>query len=374
MNRQDLMKTVSSFLRKIPLWRRNVALFTFLALYGLSSYAQDAGIQTLKGRQIDPAAFENYVLSKMDSLAIPGLSIAVISRKSIVYSKNLGIKSLPSLELITPQSLFEACSLSKPVFAYFTLLLVERQVLSLDEPLYHYFIDSEVDYAADEAKLLTARMVLNHCSGFANWREPNAGKLKFNFIPGTQYGYSGEGYQLLKRTITSILGVNDAKLNDYFQDEVAEPLGITTMNFVGQDSLLRYKAYGHKSGQITGNKYKGGHNFDTAGGLVTTAKDYGIFLLKLMDPQDKTALKLLELQKSLPPEPNGLYRSLGFPYRVVDGKMQYFHSGNNGDTRAYCFFYPEDGFGVVMLSNCDHFFSSGFASDILEFLDEKRLE
>lgn len=136
------------------------------------------------------------------------------------------------------------------------------------------------------------------------------------------------------------------------------------------DKLYNDKAFGHLNGVQTDNGPQGSTDvMDTAGGLFTTAQDYAKFIIALMDTEDKIASRLLKLQTKLPPESDGLYRSLGFPYKNVNGKIRYYHSGNNGDARAYCHFYREDGMGIVMFSNGDNFFSSNFAKNILEYLD-----
>ena len=50
------------------------------------------------------------------------------------------------------------------------------------------------------SKLLTPRLCLSHQTGFANWRRMTGGVLKIRWEPGTQTGYSGEGYNYVKKT------------------------------------------------------------------------------------------------------------------------------------------------------------------------------
>ncbi|MFP3836070.1 serine hydrolase domain-containing protein, partial [Chryseobacterium sp. SIMBA_028] len=82
----------------------------------------------------------------------------------IVYHRALGTANLETQLPLNNQSVFEAASLSKTVFAYFVLRLVDQGVLNLDTPLYKYM--PYEDIADDERyKLITARMVLDHTSG-----------------------------------------------------------------------------------------------------------------------------------------------------------------------------------------------------------------
>jgi CubicO group peptidase (beta-lactamase class C family) len=81
--------------------------------------------------------------------------------------------------------------MTKPVVAMLTLKLVEQGQWNLDEPLYHYWIDPDI--ANDPRhKKMTTRHALSHQTGFPNGRK---GKLAFEFEPGTDFQYSGEGYE-----------------------------------------------------------------------------------------------------------------------------------------------------------------------------------
>jgi CubicO group peptidase (beta-lactamase class C family) len=352
-----------------------IILQLFLAtFYPIITCSQNTGtkvIKTIEGRTLAIGDLENYLSGQMDSLKIPGLSIAIINGGSIVYSRNMGIKNAVSKEPAGPGTIFEACSLSKPIFAYFALLMAARQVLDIDTPLYRYYMDKEVDFSEQAFTALTARIVLNHASGWPNWRDNKAQLLTFNFRPGTRFGYSGEGYQHLKRILTYRLSTDNDHLNGYFQEAVVEPLHIRSMNYTWHEGMEMDKAFGHIHGRPTDNGPHGDpRQFDAASSLHTDAEGYAKFIVKLMDTTDAVGNRLLQIQDQLPAEGDGLFRSLGFPYKLIHTKLRYYHSGNNGDARAYCHFYRNPGIGIVMLSNSDNFFSSGFAKKVLAYLDE----
>lgn len=172
-------------------------------LIASSQQAEKNTIRTINKRGLEIVRFEAYVQHEMDSLKVPGLSIAVINDGDIVYSAELGVKNLATREPVDRHTLFEAASLSKPVFAHFTLLLAGRGVLNIDTPIYRYYMDKEVDFSDERYKLLTARMVLNHASGWPNWRQSPQDRLIFGFKPGTRLGYSGEGTIICLRSTSS---------------------------------------------------------------------------------------------------------------------------------------------------------------------------
>jgi CubicO group peptidase (beta-lactamase class C family) len=346
-------------------------LATFYPIKACSQKTEAKAIKTIDGKTIAIADFEKYLSGQMDSLKIPGLSIAIINSGSIVYSRNMGVKNVVSKEPAGPGTIFEACSLSKPIFAYFTLLMAARQALDIDTPLYRYYMDREVDFSDQVFTALTGRMVLNHASGWPNWRDNKAQLLKFNFMPGTRSGYSGEGYQHLKRVLNYRLSTDDYHLNGYFQEAVVEPLHIRSMNYTWLKEMGMNKAFGHIKGRPTDNGPHGDpRQFDAASSLHTDAEGYAKFIVKLMDTTDAVGNRLLQIQDQLPTEGDGLFRSLGFPYKLIDNEIRYYHSGDNGDARAYCHFYRNHGIGIVMFCNSDNFFSSGFAKKVLAFLDE----
>lgn len=333
-------------------------------------------IPTIKADDINPKELDTFIQHQIDSLNVAGLSIAIIRNNEIVYNNAFGFKNLMTQDKCSQNTLFEACSLSKPVFAYFVMLQKEKGLINLDVPLYKYLPNK--DLAAEEQyKKITARMILCHASGLPNWREQTEGKLKILFEPGTKFGYSGEGYQYLKDVLKHLLNVDDLGLDELFQKEVVEPLNIEFMRYTWEADFSLRKAYGHKNGEPTQNGSKflkdGVNEFGSAYSLHTTSKSYAKFLMQLMNPEtsNKELIEeMLLLQEGMPNEERELHRSIAFPVKQVDNLIRYFHSGNNGDFRAYCQFYRAKGYGIVMFSNSDNFFSSNCAQNILEFLDD----
>ena len=133
-------------------------------------------------------------------------------------------------------TIFEAASLSKPVFAYLVLRLADRGEFDLDRPL-----SEMLEYprlAHDERyKRITGRIVLSHGTGLPNW---GGEKLTLQFDPGTAYGYSGEGFVFLQKAIERVTG---RSLEELARREVFQPLGMTRSSFVWQERFAGNAAY-----------------------------------------------------------------------------------------------------------------------------------
>ena len=196
---------------------------------------------------IDAEALDRVLKAYLDYFKIPGMSVAVIKDWKVVYHRGLGVRNTQTQEPVTDDTVFEAASMTKPVCAYIVLRLVDRGVLKLDTPLYTYLPYEDIAYD-DRYKLITARMVLTHRSGFPNWR---SGKLDIKFTPGTQFSYSGEGFVYLGKVVEKLTG---KKLVQLCQEEVFEPLGIEHASLVWTDEIAKLTATGHGAHLADGRK------------------------------------------------------------------------------------------------------------------------
>lgn len=155
--------------------------------------------------------------------------------------------------------------------------LVDAGKLDLDKPVYRYLPKPLPEYSryADLAndprcKRITARMLLDHTSGFANWRWlEDDGKLKIHFEPGTRFAYSGEGIDLLQLVVETI---TKKSLQDSIQERVFAPLGMTRTSLVWQPSFESdyAKGYDEYGRSLDAHRWK---KPDAAGSMQTTVSD-----------------------------------------------------------------------------------------------------
>ena len=150
------------------------------------------------------AGLEKTIPRLMEETKTPGLSIAMIRDANVAWTRSFGVRDRASKAVVDDSTIFEAASMSKPVFAYVVMKLCEKGVINLDTPLVKYtserFLkgDSRLD-------LITARHVLSHTTGFQDARSGDK-PLKIHFAPGEKWMYSGEGYAYLQSVVTHLTG------------------------------------------------------------------------------------------------------------------------------------------------------------------------
>ena len=260
---------------------KNLLFLTILFLFFSCNSKVENTIYTYDQQSISQSELDSFINHQLDSLNIPAISIAIINDSKTVYHRAIGVNHLVKKDPISEQSIFEAASLSKPIFAFFILKLSEKGIIDLDRPLYFYLPDEKME-RDQRYKDVSARSVLRHTSGFPNWRwfdshpegeEIERGDFFMISEPNTKFDYSGEAYQYLARVIAHLCFINMNELADLFSKEVSKPLEMEHAYFVWDDFLMENKVYGHKENQPRNRDWGSGlpsHNsmfFGAAGGL-----------------------------------------------------------------------------------------------------------
>lgn len=233
------------------------------------------------------AALTKDIPILMREADIPGLSIAILHTGHIAWIHSFGTIDPATNQPVTDHTRFSAASLSKTIFTYAVLQLVDQGKLNLDTPLTHYWPERIVsDPRLDK---ITARIVLSHRTGFPDWR-PDGGKLQIFFTPGDRFSYSGEGYVYLQHTVEHI---ENKPLNDIAQQLVFTPLGMTDSTYIshaGPDVSPGYTASGESRPPDRSDKGNAAYS------LLTTAHDYALFLEAILNGRGLKPVTLREME------------------------------------------------------------------------------
>ncbi len=314
------------------------------------------------------ATIERLTPLLMEELHVPGVSIALIRDGQVAWSKGYGVADAATREPVTNATLFEAASMTKPVFAWTVLKLVDEGKLKLDRPLVDYY-DEPALPDQPERRRITARMVLSHTSGFPNWRkgdEEREGPLPVLFPPGSRFGYSGEGIFYLQRVVEQVTG---EPLEVHAQRTLFAPLGLKSTSFAWTAELDPKLATGHAEDGSVLPRAKYTHA-NAAYSLVTTPEEYARFLVAIMKPDRSAPWSLSRRSREAmlahqveadarepiqrPGRARGLetFWGLGWGINTTAAGDIVYHSGSNRTGfRCYSQFSPTRGSGIVIMTN-----------------------
>ncbi len=295
----------------------------------------------------------------MQQGGVPGMSIALIRDGKTIWLHGFGVKNKKTGEPVGTDTVFEAASLSKPVFTYGVLKLVDQGRLDLDSPLSTYLAKP---YVPDQrVGKITARLVLSHRTGFPNWRGDD-GLLPIYFSPGERFSYSGEGYIYLQHVVEQITG---KPLDVYMDGVVFKPLGMTNSSYVWRPGFDSLTATGYDSkgrpGELEKPKEAG-----AASSLNTTARDYALFVEAVLNGKGLSSSVVRQMetpQIALDPacricikqEPKELshvlFWGLGWGIQREPESVILWHWGDNGVFKAFVMAGPARKSGVVIFAN-----------------------
>lgn len=200
-------------------WRGALALILSLYLGGCAQPAPSA-----RAGAPDLTRIDDTVRQALAATGAQGLALAVVDAGQVVFTRAWGVRDAGGAPLREDTVMYGA-SLTKAAFGYLVMQLVEEGKLGLDVPIARYLpqplpsytsADTVRRYSAyagladDERwRRLTARMLLTHSAGFANFYflEPDQ-KLRMHFEPGSRYAYSGDGFILLQFVLEQGLGLD----------------------------------------------------------------------------------------------------------------------------------------------------------------------
>lgn len=302
-----------------------------------------------------PARYELEAL--MAEKKIPGLSMVIIENAEVIWHLDLGVKNSQAKDPVDSETLFEVASLSKPVFAYGILKMVESGQLNLDKPLAEYLPYSDIEND-ERVNFITARMVLAHTSGFPNWR-PKNDPLKIHFEPGERFSYSGEGFLYLQKVIEHISGLS---LEEYIKKNVFIPLKMNHSTFMW----------------VSDNRKALGHNDDgspievraeppnAAFTLHTSALDYARFItaiFKEIGLESDTINEMFRLQVKVPEgttssidKCSGRFSdsiSWGLGWGLQRTKMgdSFWHWGDNQGVKSFIVGFNNRNTAIIIFTN-----------------------
>jgi CubicO group peptidase (beta-lactamase class C family) len=323
--------------------------------------------------------------------SVPSFSMAVVNGDRIT-TRSLGVRRAGESERVTAETVYAAASLTKTVFSYVFLGLVQDGLLALDRPVRDYLPLPNPGDA--RSATITAKHLLSHSGGWRNWRNNNSQALTADFEPGARWSYSGEGFYFLQRVVEKLTGKS---VPDLTRERVFTPLGMKRSSMVGLAELEAHQATGHNGrgeavqpfGRPTllelrrmmaarGLSLEAAKTEDSeeairsaepalpvlpnflapnaAASMLTTASDFAIFLRHLVTARRTGGPAAAIVEQMMTPQircNEAIQWGLGVGIEDLDGRRAAWQWGDNPGFKNIYFADPQQMAAIVVFTNGD---------------------
>jgi CubicO group peptidase (beta-lactamase class C family) len=356
-----------------------LALAVALVVAGRAQNRADSLIAAIEGPQTgrtgELVSFSLH--DAMQKAGVPGLSIAVINNFEIEWARGYGIADVVSGAKVSPDTLFQAASISKPVAAMAVLKAVQDGKLRLDDDVNTMLTSWKVPSSEHTARQpVTLRGLMSHTSGtddgfgFPGYKpsaqkptlvqilkgEPpsNVGAVLIGRPPLTAYKYSGGGVTLVQLLLTDVM---KRPFPDMLREWVLAPIGMTHSAYEQPLSAARdaKAARAHdRTGAARDAKW---HVYPelAAAGLWTTSPDlarFGIELQQSLQGRSNRVLSramAMEMATPVGVGPFAIGMQMG-----KNGEGWYLqHGGSNWGFQCQLMVHKLKGYGLAIMTNSD---------------------
>lgn len=313
----------------------------------------------------DLTAEVDAIFEKWNRTDSPGMAVGVIHKGEVVLAKGYGMASMELGVPISADSVFHVASVSKQFCATSVALLASEGKLDLDEDIRTY-----VPEMPDLGHRITLRQLIHHTNGLrdqyglftlAGWRVGDAQEFedvlefayrhaRLNFEPQSQFAYCNTSYTLLALTIERVSGQN---LREYAQEHIFGPLGMTSSAFmVDRTEIVNNRTNAYAPRDDDGFKTMNS-NVDALGSicLYTSVNDLMRWVRNFTE-RTVAGNVLGDAWKSaiLSNGEEACY-GYGFFLDTYGGLRTIGHSGGDSGYRSQLTWFPDEDFGVIVLSN-----------------------
>lgn len=314
---------------------------------------------------------------RMAHYCVPAVSVAVIENGKIAWAKAWGVGDAGKPAAVTPNTVFQAASLSKPVTALAALALVERGQLQLDGPINASLKSWNIPGNTLLTNQVTLRMLLSHkaglsVGGFAGYEAgkpvpstlqvlsgstpANSGPVQFMQAPGSPTLYSGGGYTVVQQAMEDASGQGFA---DVVTSAVLSPLGMTRSSFAPPQPNADFAAGHNKTKPIPGLFRT--HPELAAAGLWSTPSDLAKFAISIAGTTSAASGQPVRsvLNGHLSGQMRQSHGKVGYDFGLglsignLESGRTFGHLGANAGYQSAMLVYEGGTHGAVVMTNAD---------------------
>jgi CubicO group peptidase (beta-lactamase class C family) len=310
---------------------------------------------------------------RMAHYGVPGVSVAVFQNGEMLWARGFGVADAETGKPVTPDTLFQAASISKPVAGLAALRLVEEGVIDLDRDVNDYLESWKVPDGKQTAdNPVTLRGLLTHTAGMTVHGFPgyaasaevptvtqildgeppaNTEPIRNDLAPGTEFRYSGGGYTVMQLLMTDVTGKDFPSL---LEEKVIQPLDLKNSTY-RQPLPESRRAQASSAHDAHGERIEGlFHTYPelAAAGLWTTPSDLAAVAIEVqrsLRGESNRVLSQEMTEQMLEPGLNG--QGLGFATYERGGHRYFGHGGSNEGFRCTLIASRDGGFGAAIMTN-----------------------
>lgn len=321
------------------------------------------------------------IQERMEHYGVPGVSVVVIEKGQVDWARGYGLAEVDSERPVTPETLFQAASMSKPVAAMAALALVDEGLLELDGNVnmkLEGWKIPENDLTAEQP--VTLRGLLTHTAGLTVHGFPGYGPdetvpattgvlegkgntpaVGIDMQPRTKWRYSGGGYTVMQKLVED---ATNAPFEQAMARKVLEPLKMSRSTYQQPlpAELHDQAATGYRSdGEAVRGRF---HTYPemAAAGLWTTPTDLAKYLISIQEAKSAGSHPVLSdelIRQTLAPDLN----DHGLGPGLSGDPLRFGHGGANAGFRCYMTAFVDGDQGAVIMTNSDR--GSPLAREIL---------
>jgi CubicO group peptidase (beta-lactamase class C family) len=316
---------------------------------------------------------DRFVVARMDSLHIAGLSLAVVRAGKVVKAEGYGVADLEHRVAVTPRTVFKIGSVSKHLLATGILLLAQDGRLSVDDPVARHIPGAPASWEG-----ITLRHFLTHTSGVQREgpafdpmkSQPDsvvvrsAFGMPLVFPTGSKYQYCNVCYFALADIIARV----SSKPWDVFLGErVFAPLGMSSTRATTTTDLVpnRARGYSWRNGRfVNAAEFVA---LRPSGAFLSTALDLAQWDAALYG--DRVLAKASRDAMWTPVRlTDGTTFGYGFGWQIdsLTGHRRTHHGGSLPGFSAAMARYPDDSLTVIVLTNADALRADNIAFRVAE--------
>lgn len=301
---------------------------------------------------------------------IPGASVAAMVGGQVVWARAWGYADAAHTRVMTPETVLQAASVSKPLTAVAIMRMVQFGELSLDEDVSEYVEGWEAKRGKQRVRL-TLRDLLSHSAGvnvhgFRGYDRTtrelpttldvlngkgNSAKIRVEQPPRTEVKYSGGGFVVAQAVVEQEV---EEPFSAAMYEWLIKPFGLTHSTY--EQPIAPVHAGFAASGVVKGVPVPGGHHVypeAAAAGLWTTPTDLLVVAAGLLRAYQGAPAPISQamVRQMLTPVKQGERAGIGwFLNATTDGVTEVTHSGlNEGFTSMVV--WRTDGMGAAVMVN-----------------------